>query len=169
MKKRQLFISIVLGVYLAALIPGVVMAAKPIDFLATGNVTVLEPVEYPDVFPAGNSGRWVVASRYLAGELVGDIPGSFAFTMTYTANVKLPEEAGNLHGTLKMNGYTLKVNGKTGAVAEDTIRISGHWTFIEGAKGHGEFEAELVFDTSTGELIPKLSLIQLTGEWQPEG
>ena len=88
--------------------------------------------------------------------------------MTYTANITLPEEAGNLHGTLKMDGYTLKINGKTGVVAEDTIRISGHWTFIEGAKGHGEFEAELVFDANE-ELIPEDSLIQLTGEWQPEG
>jgi len=168
MKKRQLFISLVLGVYLAALIPGVVMAAKPIDFEATGNITFLEPAGDAGVFPAGNSGRWVVASRDLAGELAGDILGSFTFTMTYTANVTLPEEAGNLHGTLKMDGYTLKVTGKTGAVAEDTIRISGHWTFIEGAKGHGEFEAELVFDANE-ELIPEDSLIQLTGEWQPEG
>jgi hypothetical protein len=86
--------------------------------------------------------------------------------MTYKANVIVPEEIGNLSGTLKIaeEGYTLKVNGKIGPVDLGTIEINGHWTLIERAKGHGVFSATLVFDNQ-GEFIS--GEIELTGKWQP--
>jgi hypothetical protein len=173
MKKRQLLISLVLGLFLVALIPGVALGAKPVAFGATGDISYLEPpldlIQSGKMFTAGESGRWVVASRYLKGNFYGDtIPGEFI--MTYKANVT-SVEVGNLHGTLKVGVYTLKVNGKVDLLEADpkTIWISGHWTFIEGAKGHGEFTAVLVLKPDEQPIRTK-SQITLTGKWQqPQG
>lgn len=178
-----MFIGLALALVLGVLIPGVVLAAKPDPFEATGTVTYLEA---GDVFPAGDSGRWVVASRYLEGTFVDGIPGDFS--MTYKANVT-SEQAGNLHGTLERGPYVLKVNGKSepadvldyvvispGIVVPTKLglALSGRWTFIEGAQGNGGFDAYVVFtpwfdeegNMHVGPVIPDESSFDLTGKWQ---
>jgi len=172
-KKKLLFISLALVLVLGALIPAVALAAKPVEFNASGNITYIELGG--SVFPAGESGRWVVASRYLDGTfLSGDVNGDF--TLTYKANVD-SEQAGNLHGLLEVGAYTLRVNGTIEPLEMvyfepwDTylpmLTISGHWTFIEGAQGQGDFDAWLIF-IPFGEHVGMVVAgeFTMTGKWQ---
>jgi len=74
--------------------------------------------------------------------------------MTYRANVELATQAGNLHGTLETGDYACKVNGKIEplgfvemwpGVYLPKLTINGHWTFTNGARGNGDFEAWVIF------------------------
>jgi len=174
MKKRPLFISLVLILVLTALTSAAVVAAKPAEFNASGVVTYIELGG--SVFPAGDSGRWVVASRYLEGIFFGpDITG--LFKLTYKANVT-SLQAGNLHGTLETGAYTLNVNGtiepleivfyEPWQIYLPKLTISGHWTCIKGAHGQGNFNASLIFIPS-GEHVGVVvdGPFTMTGKWQP--
>lgn len=151
MKKRILVISLTLALILAALTPTAALAAKPVPFEAEGTINYISP---GDVVPAGESGRWRVIERELTGVfLSGDITGPF--TMTYRANVELATQAGNLHGTLEAESCLLRVNGKIQplefshwwipTVPVMKLTINGHWTTNEGARGNGDFTAEVYF------------------------
>ena len=150
MKKKFLLVGIVLALVATLLIPASVLAAKPAEVEASGVITAISP---GTVFPAGNSGRWIVAERDLDGILLdGDITGEF--TMTYRANVELATQAGNLHGTMEVGGCVLQVNGKIAplemvptplGVYLPKLTIAGNWTIIDGGKGQGEFEAWVIF------------------------
>lgn len=173
MKKRLLSISLVLVSVLTALMPTAVLAAKPVEFKATGNIAYITE---GDVLPAGNSGQWRVIERELGGTLSGDING--AFTLNYKANVELATQAGNLHGTLQAGSQVLEVNGKieplkpyhgnafyfvmeyvdpvfglvriyyvpgVGYVPLFDLEINGHWTSVSGANGNGDFTASVIF------------------------
>ena len=185
MKKRLLFVSLVLALVLTTLVPAAALAAKPVPFSATGTIATLDE---GTVFPAGESGRWRVVLREAGGNVSGSITDDF--TMTYKANVDL-EQAGNLHGTLtfETEPYVLKLNGKTEPailvgwveVAPDVflpklkLPISGHWTFIDGAKGQGDFLGWVVFagvpdeegNLHVGPVIEEESFFSMTGKWQP--
>ena len=185
MKKRLLSISLALVLLLTALIPASALAAKPVSFDASGTIT---DISAGDVFPAGKSGRWVVAERELMGTLSGDISGEF--TMTYKANVESVEtQAGNLHGTITVGSYVLKVNGKIEPLTQVgfvyweiapgywtwmpklKLTLSGHGTFIEGTQGNGDFSAEVVFvptlDGHVDTIFPDESTLTISGKWQP--
>ena len=198
MRKRLLFISLVLALVLTTLVPAAALAAKPVPFTATGTITYISP---GDVMPAGESGRWRVIEREISGSLSEDIDGDF--TMTYKANVELATQAGNLHGTLEAGPYVAKVNGKiqplkAEPIPEATILtedwylpsppffipkgtplpagfpmpkliIKGHWTFIEGARGQGDFEAwaQLTTDIKGHVNAIYFSEFTMTGKWQP--
>ncbi len=173
MKKRSLFISLVLALVLTTLMPAAAMAAKPASFYASGDITSISP---GTVLPAGEeSGRWRVVERELAGSLSGDINESF--TMTYKANVELATQAGNLHGTLEAGPYVAEVNGKIEPLewlgepfaSPAQLTISGHWTFIDGARGQGEFDALVIFiPTPEGHVgVILASSFTMTGQWQP--
>ena len=154
MKRRILFISLALVLMLMALAPATALAAKPQPFHATGVITGIEDTEVGDnAFPAGNSGRWRVVDRQIAGELLsGDITGSFI--LTYKANVELATQAGNLHGTLETIAGTFRVNGKIQplemvelypGVYLPKLTISGHWNLAGSGPGQGNFDAWVIF------------------------
>lgn len=170
--KKRLFISVVLALVLTALGSAPVLAAKPADFEASGEIGSITP---GDVFPAGNSGRWRVIERQITGTLAGDINGDF--TLTYKANVELATQAGNLHGTLEVGSYVLKVNGKIEPLQMvptllgfdlPMLTIKGRWTAIEGARGQGDFDAWVIFiptpEGHVGQILA--SSFTLTGQWQ---
>ena len=178
MKKRLFFISLVLALVMTTLMPVTVLAAKPADFSASGTITGISP---GDVFPAGESGRWVVAEREIEGNFdgdIGDIGGPF--TLTYKANVELATQSGNLHGWLTVgeDSYVLKVNGEIeplefwGWYAEGIplykLTINGRWTFTDGARGQGDFNAWVIFiptlEGHVGSIVD--SSFTLTGKWQ---
>ena len=174
MKRRLLFISLVLALLLTALMPSTALAAKPASFGASGIITCISS---GTVVPAGESGRWVVVERELGGTfLSGDISGDF--TMSYKANVELLTQAGNLNGTLEAGTYVLKVNGKLQpleivptpfGIDLPKLTINGHWTFTDGAQGQGDFEAWVIFiptpEGHVGSIVA--SAFNLTGKWQP--
>ena len=174
MKKRLLFVSLALALVLTTLMPAAALAAKPVSFDASGIVTCISP---GTVFPAGESGRWVVAERQLSGTfLSGDIDGDF--TMTYKANVELSTQAGNLHGTLKVGSHVLKLNGSIQplemvptpfGIDLPKLTINGRWTFTNGAQGGGEFDTWVIFiptpEGHVGSIVA--SALNLTGNWQP--
>jgi len=115
MKRRLLFISLAVVLVAGILVPTVVLAgsggnSKWASFGATGDITGITP---GTVFPAGESGRYVVVEREILGKLYGDIGGTEGadFTFTYKANVELETQAGKFHGTLDAGEYVLKVNG----------------------------------------------------------
>ena len=175
LRKRLLFMSLALALVLTALTPAVALAAKPAEFNATGTIG---DISDGTVFPAGDSGRWRVVEREIVGILGedGDISGDF--TLTYKANVELATQAGNLHGTLAMDDgpYVLNVNGKIEPLewlgdpfaSPAKLTISGHWNFIEGAKGQGDFDAWAIFvPTPEGHVaFIVASSFKLTGKWQ---
>ena len=159
MKRKVTLILLTLVMVLAFSMPTTALAAKPASLSASGVVTTITD---GDVFPAGNSGRYVVASRSLTGILAGDING--AFTLDFKANVELATQAGNLHGTLQAGSQVLEVNGKIepltfagwylppgispdypGGIPLYQLVINGHWTAVSGAKGNGDFAAWAVF------------------------
>ena len=185
MKKRLFFISLVLALVMTTLMPVTVFAAKPADFSASGTITGISP---GDVFPAGESGRWVVAERELTGTFPDGEDISGDFTLTYKANVELATQAGNLHGELAMNdgSYVLKVNGKIEPLAFAgwylppgvdpnypngipllQLTINGRWTFTDGARGQGDFSASATFvPTPDGHVaFIVASTFDLTGKW----
>lgn len=176
MKKRLFFISLVLALVMTTLMPVTVFAAKPADFSASGTITGISP---GDVFPAGESGRWVVAERELTGTFPDGEDISGDFTLTYKANVELATQAGNLHGELAMNdgSYVLKVNGKieplvfvgwfAPGIPLYQLTINGRWTFTDGARGQGDFSASATFvPTPDGHVaFIVASTFDLTGKW----
>jgi len=174
LRKKLLFMSLALALVLTVLTPAVALAAKPVPFEANGAITSITP---GDVFPAGESGRWRVVERDITGNLSGNISGDF--TLTYKANVELATQAGNLHGTLEAGESVLNVNGKIEPLEIvyyapwntylPKLTISGHWNFIEGAKGQGDFDAWAIFiPTPEGHVgFIAASSIELTGKWQP--
>ena len=174
MKMRTLLTSLALALVLTALMPAATIAAKPGSFDTSGIVTQLSS---GTVFPAGESGRWIVVERELSGTfLSGNIDGDF--TMTYKANVELSTQAGNLHGALKAGPYILKINGKIQplemvptplGIDLPKLTITGHWTFTDGAQGRGHFDVWVIFiPTHEGHVESIVaSALNLTGNWQP--
>jgi len=183
LRKRLLLMSLALALVLTALTPAVALAAKPVPLEANGTITSITP---GDVFPAGESGRWRVVERDITGNLSGAISGDF--TMTYKANVELATQAGNLHGTLEAGESVLNVNGKIeplvfagwylppgvhpaypDGIPLYKLTISGHWNFLEGATGQGDFDAWAIFvPTPEGHVaFIAASSFKLTGKWQP--
>ena len=169
MKRRSLIISLVLAVLLTVTLVTPALAAKPVPFAAAGTITYITP---GDVFPAGNSGRFVVAERELGGSIAGSINGDFA--LTYKANVELATQAGALHGTLYAGGYEFKVNGQiepivlvpVGEYLLPMLVINGKWSF-KGTQGNGDFGAYVVFiptpDGHVGWIVD--SGFAMTGKW----
>ena len=184
MKRRLLFISLALAVLTTTSLGAAALAANSVPFSASGTVSTISD---GDVFPAGESGRWVVAERELTGTLSGDINGDF--TMTYKANVELETQVGRLHGTLEVGSYLLKVNGEIESCTQVGViywevapgywmdmpklklTLNGHFTFTKGAQGNGDFDAEVVFvptlDGHVDTVFPDESAINMTGKWQP--
>ena len=170
--KNRIIIGLVAAVLMVALLPSAVFAAKPVPFSAGGGVTGISD---GTVFPAGKSGRWVVVERDITGVLSGDIEGSF--DLTYKANVEMATQAGNLHGTMTVDDYVLNVNGSiqpfelvpiSSIIFLPKLTISGHWNFISGAEGTGEFTAWAIFvPTPDGHVaFIVASEFTMTGQWQ---
>lgn len=165
----------ILAVMLVTLMPATALAAKPTSFNASGTITYISP---GTVFPAGKSDRWVVAERELTGSLSGDISGDF--TMTYKANVEsVQTQAGNLHGRLEVSPYVLEVNGELqpaefvgwfapGIPLYQGI-FNGRWTFTQGARGNGDFDACVIFvptpEGHVGYIVD--GDFTMSGQWQP--
>ncbi|MBU2608284.1 MAG: hypothetical protein KKF26_03100 [Chloroflexi bacterium] len=185
MRKRILFVALVLALVLTSVMPMTALAAKPVPFEAIGGITSISKGE---VMPAGQSGRWRVIERELTVNLFGDIGGveGIESTMTYKANVELSTQAGNLHGTLEAGSYVAKVNGKIepiefadwylppgtpgypDGIPLYKLTIGGHWAFTDGAKGQGDFEGWVVFiPTPQGHVsVITGSAFTMTGKWQ---
>ena len=177
MRKKLLFISLVMSLILAALMPGVALAAKPTDFEAEGNILYISD---GTVSQAGKSSRFLVIERQILGAVSGDIVGGYEFT--YRGNVDVQTQAGTIHGTVVFPGqpYVLDVNGRIepvelepipvpitlvvdcylpgGGVIEagtplpagtpmPKLTIIGRWIFTEGAKGQGALDAGVYFTT----------------------
>ena len=187
MKRKILFISLVLALMLTALVPAAALAAKPQTFYAAGAIDYIEAtVVGENAFPAGNSGRWRVVDREIAGELSGDVNGSFI--MTYKANVESADtQAGSFHGVLDVGEYSFKVNGKTQPVEVIAwvvpgqipyllqLTMDGHWT-AQGTRGNGVFSGAVVFEPDwvlleqtgqvhVGAIHPEMSPFTMTGKW----
>jgi len=195
MKKKLLCIILVASLALSVVMPGTALAAKGKafdDFEATGVITGISP---GDVLEAGNSGRWRVLEREITGVLGGDVEG--IFTMTYKANVLLATQAGNLHGTLEVDGNIFKVRGKIqplqmvngyfDAAAEEwvpllfgtefpegsgiywlpRIDVEGSWT-LDGTQGNGTFTGWAIFVPVNGHVGPIVaSSFTMDGKWKP--
>ena len=177
MKRKPLLICLALAITLILATPATALAAKPVEFNASGTI---ESVSTGDVLPAGNSGRWVVHERELWGSLSGNINGDFV--LTYKATVD-ENQAGNLAGklTVGQDSYVININGKSQPMdfvwSEvfntflPRLSINGHWTFIRGAQGTGNFEAWFVFipyideqgNVHVGQIV--CSDLELTGKW----
>ena len=182
MKRRLLLISLFLAPVLAALNPMAALAAPPVRFSASGNISYISPSLLSEISPAGKSGRWVVHERELGGSISGDISG--AFTLTYQANVA-ENQAGSLSGTLTVDdgASTIRVSGRIQPLeiiyleAFQTylpkLTIAGSWTFTHGAVGNGNFDAWFIFipevdaygNVHVGQIVA--SALELTGKWQP--
>lgn len=183
--KMRIIIGVVVALLLVSLMPGTVLAAKPVDFNAGGQVL---GITEGDVHPAGESGRWVVAERDMFGFLGGSINGFF--DLTYKANIESVEtQAGTMHGKMVVTDdmdnptnvlYVLNLNGKSKSdgfvgVGEDgyynfQLTISGHWNFLDGARGTGTFNVVVVYFTDMyGHVlgVRENSSISATGQWQP--
>jgi len=170
-------VGLVLALALGVVAPVPALAAKPVGFGASGVIT---DVSQGDIFPAGNSGRFVVQSREMVGNISGDISGDFV--LTYKANVVIQDQSGNLHGKLTVTGedgaWTVNVNGKSNPLEFvwvdhygflPKLSISGHWTFNSGAKGNGDFEAWLIFiPDAHGHIVDIIgSAFEMTSQWKP--
>ncbi len=170
--KKALFISLALVIALTAFMPAPAMAAKPVPFNAGGTITYITA---GTVKPAGDSGRFVVVEREIQGSMSGNVTGTFA--MAYKANVELATQAGNLHGTIKVEGKTLNVNGKIapltfvpyGPYLLPKLDISGHWNFTGNAEGQGDFTAWAIFMPDPDGHVETFiaSSFTLTGQYQP--
>jgi len=163
----------VFALVLATLMPSLTLAAEPEPFGAAGQIT---SITVGAVKPAGNSGRFVVVERQMSGALQGSLDSSF--TLSYKANVELATQAGELHGTMKLdNGDVLNVNGTVQPLQWQDIgfgqllpvlTMSGHWNFTNGAQGQGNFTAWGVFiPTDDGHIATLAGAFSLTGQWQP--
>lgn len=182
--KMRIIIGVVVALLLVSLMPGTVLAAKPVAFNAGGQVF---GITEGDVHPAGESGRWIVAERDMFGFLGGSINGMF--DLKYKANIESADtQEGTLHGKMVVTDmynptnvlYTMNVNGKSvfdgfvGVGADGyynfQLTISGHWNFLDGARGNGTFTAVVVYYTDS-ELhvlgFRENSCISATGQWQP--
>ncbi len=182
MKRKLLLISLFLTLVLTALTPMAALAAPPVHFSASGNITYISPSLLSEISPAGKSGRWVVHERELGGSISGDISGDFV--LTYKANVD-ESQAGSLVGTLTVDDGSsiIKVRGKSQPLeiiyfeAFQTylpkLTINGSWTFTNGAVGNGNFDAWFIFipevdaagNVHVGQIVA--SALELTGKWQP--
>jgi hypothetical protein len=173
MKRKILMVGLVLALTLVLVSPVPALAAKPVGFNASGVITAIDE---GNVFPAGNSGRWVVHERTIEGILSdGAITGEFE--LTYKANVTLATQAGNFHGRMVVNNgdYVINVNGKIEPLAFvppyglPMLSLSGHWNFTDGAHGNGNFNAWLVFipDEYGHVDVIVASSINMAGKWKP--
>lgn len=167
---------------LIAAAPSSALAAKPVPFAASGGISYITP---GTVFPAGNSGRWVIVERQLYGNLSsGDINGEF--TLSYKGNVESVEtQAGNFHGTITVGGgaYVFNVNGTSEPLEFQRLMeftpgnwvpvlrltLGGHWVFTDGAHGQGELSGWAEFiptpDGHVGIIVD--SSFTMNGQWQP--
>lgn len=188
MKRKILLLGLVLTLILTVVMPTTALAAKPVAFTANGTITA---VTSGDVFPAGNSGRWVVDERQMFGVITGDIAGDFV--LTYAANVDLETQAGSFHGTLEIDSLLFKVRGKSqligpgfpGPIVETpygpttteirTLETAGGWTLTKGAKGTGDYYGLATVLIAVGGpldghilyVVPGASGFTMTGQWQP--
>ena len=177
MKTRSLFIGLMLALTLTFAMSTKVQASKPVEFNANGTIASISNPPDAAVIPAGNSSRWVVLERDIDGSISGDINGDFI--LTYKANVNALQ-AGILHGMLNVGegSYAIEMNGKSQPIEIvwyepfqtylPRINMSGHWNFISGARGQGEFNAWFIFiPTPDGHIALIVdSDITLTGTWQ---
>jgi hypothetical protein len=176
--KKLLFGTFMAALAIVALLPSTVLAAKPLPFSASGHIMGIE-TEPPFcvVKPAGESGRWVIVTRQIKGTVSGDISGDFI--LDYSGNVDA-FQVGNIHGTISIGQYTLKMDSKTlnpipigyyQGLLIVQLSISGHWSLIQGAKGQGDVDATLYFLTDGTHVLsiyPDVeSPFSLTGQWQP--
>ena len=151
--KKGLLTGLVLVLLLTMLLPAApALAAKPADMQAGGDITAISPgVVGENVFAAGNSGRWRVTERYIAGEFTSG-PFEGGLTIRYAANVDATQ-AGNFHGELIIGDDTCagRINGRITPEFDPSsglppqLNVSGHWTVNEGAHGSGVFEATIYF------------------------
>jgi len=169
--KKILFISLALVIALTVFMPAPALAAKPVPFYASGIITAISD---GTVKPAGDSGRFVVVTRDIEVVLNGDIgQPNIHYAFSYKANVELATQAGNLHGTLLVDGKTLNINGKIGVgmtpLGIHGLIIDGHWNFTDGAKGEGDLAvwALPITDKYGHVLYIPYSSFTLTGQWQP--
>ncbi|MBI2860349.1 MAG: hypothetical protein HYX91_02430 [Chloroflexi bacterium] len=131
MKRFRLIIAVTLSLALLFGPSSASLAAgKPVAFESTGAVLGINP---GTVSPAGNSGRWNVADRWVLGYIVpvtGNIGGMAS--MTYDANVN-SAQVGTFRGTLlifqDIDG-DLQPDDVTGDGVPDTISA-----LVEGRTG----------------------------------
>ncbi|HUV44070.1 MAG TPA: hypothetical protein VMW13_04480, partial [Dehalococcoidales bacterium] len=119
MKRKLLCIILAASLILSVVMPGTALAAKGKafeDFGATGFITFIDD---GIVKPAGQSGRWIVSERTVAGMMFGDADGWF--TMTYKANVD-SEQTGTFHGELVVGELVFKVRGKS-ALGDEVMGV----------------------------------------------
>ena len=188
--KKRLFISVALVLILTLLAPATVLAAKPVPFNATGEITSITD---GTVKPAGDSGRWIVVERKISGKVtISDITSPFTldFDVNYTGNVAIYTQAGNIHGRITTGSYVFNMNAKSqplvlvgsltlpgiGEVPVYKLTITGHWSIIQGAHGEGDLSASVCFiptpDGHVGQIVDSAwgfedSTFNLTGQWQP--
>jgi hypothetical protein len=154
--KKILVISMVLALALALVLPSVALAAGPniAVFKTAGYINPVGGIDVGKVKELGKSGTWLVDDRHIWGQFTsGSLTGPF--TLTYDGIFALATQEGNLHGILKMDksGETFEINGKVaplkmvttpyGALPE--LDIAGHWTYLKGGKGAGDFSAKIDF------------------------
>ena len=171
--KKIFYVSLILALAITTFMPVPAIAAEP--FSADGTIDYISP---GTVYPAGASGRWIVAERELLGTLSGDINGQY--TITFKANIEsINTQAGNFHGTLLVDTYSLKVNGRIDplefvewyapGVPIYKLTISGHWAFTNGTQGRGDFDGYASFiptpEGHVGYVVD--SSFTMDGHWKP--
>jgi hypothetical protein len=167
-KRKTIILGMVVALTLVLVAPGAVLAAKPTDFIALGN---LDTIDEGEPFAAGQSERWVVPERTITGAISGAITGNYI--LTYKANVAA-DQSGNFHGEMVVNEgeYVIKVNGNSSLgitpIGYPGLILSGHWTLIDGAQGNGSFDAWLIPIIEGGHIIGiHAGAIEMSGKWHP--
>ncbi len=188
MKKRVLFISLVLALLLATLSPVTAFAKeKQANFEADGEIVFISP---GSSYQLGNSGMWRVIQREIYGNVSGDVNGGFV--MVYDGIFALETQAGAFQGTMTVSDtdatYDFKVNGRTApyefkgewyiepGVHPDypngvpllELSINGTWLLSRGSDGHGKFNAWFKFiPTADGHILGIVdSTFSMDGKWR---
>lgn len=166
--RRNLWLRILLAVGLAlgAVVPTAALArGTRVSFSASGPVLT---IDQGTVFPAGDSGRFMVMERTVFGTLSGDLNGPFTFV--YGSNVPLLTQSGPVHGRLSVGTYEAAVEGQSSllvgpgiAIRPDggplavvvVLRVTGSLAFTSGAQGQGDFTATVTvaIDPATGHIL----------------
>jgi hypothetical protein len=149
--KKFLLIGVVLALMLTLILPSVAMAARPVTFQATGQMT---GIDSGNVKPLGDSGLWLVKDRHIDGYFTEGFPTGQTFRITYGGVFKIATQAGSLAGTMKTGTNNYTITGKVapldmvdmgGDIYLPRLSISGHWTGTKGVNRSGTFTASVIF------------------------
>lgn len=168
--KKKFWLSTILGILLAIMVPATAMAAT-VPMSASGVITSISETYGK---PAGGSGNYLVLDRYIYGAFTsGDILGDF--TLNYRGTIDIATQSGPITGKLTTGSYKFNVDGHVqpvqwtpadgGYIGKSVT--TGNWTDPNGS-GSGTYTAEVYFvptpDGHVASVLPG-SIFSMSGKW----